>query len=553
VSAVTQALLARLVTPLNAFRDLFRNRDLARLEVAWGFFYTADWAYFIALALFAYEEGGAFAVGLVGFLRMLPGAVAAPFGSLLADTRRRERVLLAVYLSRSLVVGASAAAAFIDAPAAIVYALAGVGAVASAPYRPSQWALTPSLARTPEELVAANGVAATLESLAGVVGPALGGVLVALADPGPVFATAGALFLVGGALVAGIRTEAKPGGAAGALFAEVFVGFQTLAREPEPRLLIGLFGAQTLVRGALNVLIVVAALELLDMGESGVGFLNSAFGVGGLLGAFAALGLTGRRRLAHPFGVGLFLWGAPIAFVGFWLEPAAALLWLAVVGAGNSVLDVAGFTLVQRIVDDRVLARVFGVLETLAMATVGLGSLATPLLVDVVGGRTALVVTGSLLPALALVFWRRFGELDAAAEVPTAELELLRSVSLFAPLPAPTLERLASRLARLEFPAGAVIAAEGDPGDRFYLLAEGEVEVRTGARVLNMLVPGDFFGEIALLRDVPRTATVAAITPVTVYALDREEFVAAVSGHPQSSRTADAVVGTRLASLGAAR
>jgi CRP-like cAMP-binding protein len=134
-----------------------------------------------------------------------------------------------------------------------------------------------------------------------------------------------------------------------------------------------------------------------------------------------------------------------------------------------------------------------------------------------------------------------------------AELDLLRSVSLFAPLPAPTLERLASRLVRLEFPAGAVIAAEGDPGDRFYLLAEGQVEVRKGTRTLNTLGPGDFFGEIALLRDVPRTATVAAVTPVTVYALDREEFVGAVSGHPQSTRTADAVVGTRLASLGAAR
>jgi predicted MFS family arabinose efflux permease len=553
VSAAAQALRARVAAPLHAFRDVFRNRELARLELAWGFFYTADWAYFVALALFAYEQGGAFAVGLVGFLRMLPGALAAPFGSLLADRRRRELVLLGVYLSRALVLGASAAAVFMDASAAVVYALAGVGAVCSAPYRPSQWALTPSLARTPEELVAANAVASTLESLAGVAGPALGGILVALTDPGPVFATAAALFLVGAVLVAGIRTEAKPSEASGALLEEALVGFRTLAREPNPRLLIGLFGAQTLVRGALNVLIVVAALELLDMGESGVGFLNAAFGVGGLLGAFAALGLAGRRRLAHPFGLGLLLWGAPIALVGFWVEPTLALLWLAVVGAGNSVLDVAGFTLVQRIVDDRVLARVFGVLETMAMAAVGLGSLATPLLVDAVGGRTALVVIGSLLPALALLFWRRFGEIDAAAEVPTAELGVLRSVELFAPLPAPTLERLASRLVRLEFPAAAVIAAEGDPGDRFYILAEGQVEVRKGDRLLNTLGPGDFFGEIALLRDVPRTATVAAVTPVTVYALDREEFVGAVSGHPQSTRTADAVVGTRLASLGATR
>jgi hypothetical protein len=550
VNARVASVAARLARPLAAFRDVFRNAELARIELAWGAFYTADWAYFVALALFAYDHGGAFGVGLVGFLRMLPGALAAPFGSLLADRRRRELVLLGVYLGRSIVLGASAAAALTGAPAEFVYSLAGLGAILSAPYRPSQWAITPSLARTAEELVAANAVASTLESLAAIIGPTLGGIVVVVADPGWVFATASLLFLAGAGLVLGVRTEAVPTETRGPLFAEAFVGFRTLANDPHPRLLIGLFGAQTLVRGALNVLIVVAALELLRMGESGVGFLNSAFGIGGLVGALGALGLTGRRRLAHPFGVGLLLWGAPIALIGFWLQPAAALLWLAVVGAGNSVLDVAGFTLVQRIVDDRVLARVFGVLETLAMAAVGLGSLATPLVVELLGGRAALIATGALLPVLALVFWQRFGEIDAVAAVPTAEVGLLQSVSLFAPLPPPTLERLASRLVRLEFPPAAVIAAEGEPGDRFYLLAEGEVEVRAGGRLLATLGPGEFFGEIALLRDVPRTASVAAQTPVTVYALDREEFVAAVSGHPQSRRTADAVVGTRLASMG---
>ena len=546
---------ARAAGALRAFGAAVRSPNLRRLELALGGWYAAEWAYVVALGVFAYQHGGAFAVGLIGFARMLPGAVAVPFASLVADRYRREHVLLTIFVTRAALLTGSALTVLLDAPAAIVYVLAGLGALGASAFRPSHWAIMPQLARTPEELVAGNAASSTTESIAMVVGPVAAALMLATRGVGLVLIVCAAAFAAGALAIVLIRTETVPvriqRGSAGAVLRAAFGGFSSLAGDPHPRLLIGLFGAQTAVRGALNVLIVVAAIDLLDMGNKGVGFLNAAFGVGGLVGALAALGLAGRRRLGHPFGLGLVLWGLPIALVAVWLQPAAALLWLALVGVGNSVLDVAGFTLVQRLVADRVLARVFGVLETLAMAGAGLGALLTPALIDVVGGRRALVVTGAVLPALAFVNWRRFGRIDEATGVPEREVALLRASPLFSPLPAATLERLAARLEPAHAPAGSAIVREGDPGDRFYVIAAGEVDVTAAGRPLRALGPGESFGEIALLRDVPRTATAVARTDVELYALDREEFVGAVSGHPQSARTADAVIGTRLGALGA--
>jgi predicted MFS family arabinose efflux permease len=549
------AVLPRLAQPVIAFREAFRSPDLRRLELALGCWYAAEWAYIVALGVFAYRHGGALAVGIVGFIRMVPGALAVPFASLVSDRSRREQVLLAMFVARAALLVGSALTVLTHGPPAVVYLLAGLGALASAAFRPSHWAIMPQLARTPAELVAGNAASSTTESLAIVIGPALAALVLAARGVGLVFVICAAAFVAGALAIALVQTESGPGRRAARtrlnVLRESFGGFSALGSDPHSRLLIGLFAVQTFVRGALNVLIVVAAIELLEMGNKGVGFLNAGFGVGGLIGAVAALGLTGRRRLGHPFGLGLVLWGAPIALVALSLRPALALFWLALVGVGNSVLDVAGFTLVQRLVPDQILARVFGVLETLAMAAVGVGALLTPVLIDSVGGRKALVVTGAILPALALLFWRRFGQIDDATDVPEREVALLRANPIFAPLPMATAERLAARLQQVLAPAGTVIVREGEPGDHFYLIASGEVEVTAAGRRLATLGPGDSLGEIALLRDVPRTATGTAQADSELYALDREEFVGAVSGHAQSARTADAVVGTRLDALGA--
>jgi hypothetical protein len=265
-----------------------------------------------------------------------------------------------------------------------------------------------------------------------------------------------------------------------------------------------------------------------------------------VVGAAAALALIGRKSLAPSFGVGIVFWGAPIVLMAAWTGQTGAIVLLAVVGLANTVVDVAGLTLLQRAVPDEVLARVFGILESLTLGTIALGSILAPLLIDGFGIRGALIVTGAFLPVLAALTWRRIMAIDATATVAVRELELLRAISFFAPLPGPSLESLASRLAPHRFAAGEVVFRQGDPGDRFYVVAEGEVDVSQDGRVLTTLGPGQYFGEIALLLDVPRTAGITARTDLGVLSLERDEFIGAVTGHPTSTEAADVVVGARL-------
>jgi MFS family permease len=541
------------VDSFRALRDVFRNPNLRRLELAWVGSVAGDWSSAVALGVFAYQSGGAPAVGLVGAIRFLPAAVAAPFAAILGDRYRRERVMVASDVVRALAMGSAAFVIFADGPAGIVYGLAGLVSVVSTAFQPAQAALLPSLARSPGELTAANVASSTTESIGSFAGPALGGLLLAATGSGVVFAATAGTFTWSALLVSRIRADRPAGEQAredvSGLGSEALAGFRTIAVEPRLRLLVGLYAAQTLVAGALNVLLVVCALDLLDMGESGVGFLNSAVGVGGLAGAGLALVLVGRRRLAAGLGVGLVIWGAPIALIGVWPSQAAALILLALVGIGNTIVDVAGLTLLQRAVPDEVLARVFGVLESLVVGTIGLGAIAAPLLVGGLGIEGALIATGAVLPILAVLAWRRLTAIDAATEVPAERIELLRGIPIFAPLPAPVIEHLAGSLEPVRVAAGESVFREGDPGDLFFVVAEGEVEIAAGGHVLAKVGPGGYFGEIALLRDIPRTAGATPRTNGELFSLERDEFIAAVTGHPASAEAADAVIGARLGQL----
>jgi predicted MFS family arabinose efflux permease len=555
VSAILSRVIPRLRDNLadsaRSFRSVFRNVNLRRLELAWMGSITGEWAYFVALAVFAYESGGARAVGLVAAIRWIPAAIGSPFLALLGDRYRRERVLLGADLSRAAAMTLAAVAALADAPAPVVYALAAFVALASKTFRPAQAALLPSLARSPEELTAANVTSTAIESTGSVAGAALGGLLVAFASPGVVFAATAGTFLWSALLVARIRSpaaqEAPPGGRVG-VARRVLAGFTAIAGDRHLRLLVGLYAAQTLVAGALNVFIVVAAIELLDFGKAGVGFLNSAFGIGGIAGVAAAFLLVGRRRLASDFAVGIVLWGAGLALVGVWPHPAAALFLLGLVGVGNTLVDVAGVTLLQRAVADDVLARAFGALESLLVGTLGLGALLAPPLISLLGIRGSLIVAGTLLTVLALLAWRRLRLLDAP-EVPDDRLALLRSISFFGPLPHAALEHLALALRPVHVDGGAYVFEQGGPGDRFYVIKEGEVEVSVDGSPARTHEPGDYFGEIALLRDVPRTASIRARGDVELYALGRDEFIAAVTGHTRSLDAANAVIAARLGSF----
>ena len=544
------SLRRRLRESLRAFAAVFHNEDLRRLELAWGGSIIGQWGYEVALAVFAYRAGGASAVGLVALVRLLPAAVVAPFAALLGDRFRRKRIMVAADLARACAMAGAAAAVFGGAPAVTVYALAAIAAVTGTAFGPAQSALLPSLARSAEELTAANATSTTLESVGFFVGPALGGLLLAVTSVGAVFAMAAALFLWSAFVLGRIVGDSRggPGIAGDSILREALAGFRAIAAERRLRLIVGLYGAQTLAAGILRVLLVVTALQVLDLGPSGVGFLNSAVGIGALAGLLVMLTLIGTSHLAAVFRVGILVWGVPLALLGIWASVASALVLLGILGVGNTLVDVAGLTLLQRAAPDEVRARVFGVLESVFLATIAIGAILAPLLTTVLGARGALIAAGSGLSVLVLLFWRPLNAVDAAPPVPEPELALLRVIPIFAPLPRMTLEQLASRLSLVSVPAGQVVFHRGEPGDLFYVIGEGEVAVALDGRPQVTLGRGAYFGEIALLRDVPRTATVTALTEVELYALERDVFIAAVTGHSPSAEAADAVIAGRLGS-----
>jgi MFS family permease len=298
------------------------------------------------------------------------------------------------------------------------------------------------------------------------------------------------------------------------------------------------------VRGCLNVLIVIAAFQVLDGGGAEVGYLTAAIGVGGLFGGLGAMALEG-RRLAVVFGLALVFWGAPLLLLAPQPSFVAAVVLLAVVGAANSVEDVAVFTLLQRLVPDDVLTRVLGVVWGLAMGAVALGSIAAPALVKALGPRVAFAVVGAILPLLAILTYRRLVEIDRAV-VPAAELDLVKGVPMFAPLSIAGKERVAASLIPVSVAAGDAVIRAGEIGDRFYVVGSGALEVDAPGRRVTAGA-GDYFGEIALLQDIPRTATGTATADSLVYALERADFLAVVTGHSAADAAGREVVETRMA------
>ncbi|HEY4620094.1 MAG TPA: MFS transporter, partial [Gaiellaceae bacterium] len=387
-----------------AFAAVARNANLRWLELSWTTSIVGHYAFLIAVSVYAYGVGGEKAVGLIFLVRLIPAALISPFAGLLGDRYPRERVLLLTNATRVVFIAAAAAAVFLDATPWVVYALSIGATIATTPFRSAQAALTPSLASSPTELTAANAVASGVESIAIFVGPAIAGVLLGLASTGVVF-TVTALMLVASSLfIVLIRVERKQQPRreieASTIASEAFAGFTTIGRHPPLRVMMVLLTAQTAIAGAVQVYIVVAAIELLGLGESGVGYLNSAIGIGAFIGAVGALSLTGARRLSPAFMAGVVLMGLPLIAIGIWPEVVVTLIVLGLLGFGSSLVDVAGLTLVQRAVPDDVLARVFGVIQMLWLASIGIGAALVPALIAWLGIETALIATGAFLPIL---------------------------------------------------------------------------------------------------------------------------------------------------------
>ena len=536
----------------HAIREVAGNPGIRRIEAAWAIGIAADWAYLIVLLIAAYAAGGAIGVGVLGVVRMIPPALVGPFADVVVARMRGDRALVAVNLIRAGAAGATALVLALDAPTGIAFALAGLGAAAGVLVRPIQTGLMPALARTPSELVAANVTSGIGEGAGGFTGPLIGAALVVGAGPAAACAVAAAAFVGAAAVLAGLRfhdeSDARGGQTAVSRPDGIPVGraLRALRRHPEVGLVFLDFGSQTFVRGMLTTLIVVASIQLLELGDSGVGILNASIGLGGFMGALGAITLTRIPRLASVFLVALAFWGFPIAVVGAWPVATLAFAAMFVIGVSNAVLDVAGFTIFQRGVNASERVPVFGLLEGVAGFGVAAGGLIASFLVEAVGVRGALGIAGAILPIIAVATWPWISRLDRQLAAPEHEAAALRAIPMFTPLPLTAIDRIAAAVRPVSFEAGATIMRQGDPGDTYIALTRGTVAIDIDGRPVATCQAGDGIGEIALLRKVPRTATATATTDVAGYELDGDEFLCAIAG-PASTSAAEQLVAARLA------
>jgi len=523
---------------------------------------AADSALVVVTLVTVFNRGGVIAAGLLGAVRMVPAVAAGMLAGTMLERFRGDRILVAVGLIRAISAGLTALTIATAGPTAVdhqftmvvLFLIAAVSAAAGAPVRPTQITLMPAIARSPGELVAANTAWTTGEGLGAFGGPFVAGILMAFGMHAFVAAAAAVGFLVTAAVAAGLRFEQAADASGGGRHAlgglRLRDGGRAIRRRPVLGWsILGTYG-QVLTRGLLSALVVVAAIELLGMGQWGLGLLSAALGLGGLIGAFFALSSTRSEQLVRTEAAALVFWGLPIAVIGLLPSPAVALAAMVTIGVANATYDVALFTIIQRGTPNDERAPVLSVLEGVIGVGAISGSLLAPVLLWVFGTRGALLAGGAILPILALVIYWRIRDVGRITVVDEELVGLLRRVPEFAELPMTAVERLAQGLTPLASPAGTVLMTQGEPGDRFVVIATGEIDVLVDGRPVHRLGPGSGVGEIALLRRTPRTATVKAVTDVTGYGVDAATFLAAVAG-PAAAAITERIVQANLLRAGA--
>jgi MFS family permease len=532
---------------------LAHSRPMRHLLVAWCVCYAGDLAAFTAASVYAYRAGGAGLVAVLGLLKALPGAILVPLLTSWADRVRRERLLIASVVPRALLLAAAAAAMTSTGQGVLVVVLVGLQGGLGSVFRQVQAALLPWMARTSGELTSANTAASVLQSAATLAGPAIAAGLLAVSTAQSAMLTACGLVAVGAVLLIDVRplSSQAPGKAAGALRQlklDMAAGFRAGIWQRGAVPLLVPAAAQTFARGVLNVMTVVIAIDLFSLGSSGVGWLGAALGAGGVLGGPLAVTFVRGRRVARCFAGGVAAWGVPLILLAFAHAPYWPYLALGVIGVANVFDDVGVYSSLQQVIPSRSMGRALGVRRGVLLLSMGLGSAVAPLLIHAWGARGTLVATGALLVVVAAVCWPSLARIDSTIAAPGPELALLRQVAFFRPLPFAVVEHLATELQSATYEPGDVIIREGEPGERFYMIAEGRAGASKNGKQLNeMSAPGSF-GEIALLRRTPRVVTITATSRLQARILAREEFLAAVTGNPESVDSADEVVSTWLAS-----
>ena len=530
---------------------LARSRPIRLLLLAWFLAYAGDLAAFTAASVYVYAVGGAAYVGLLGLLKALPGALLVPLVASWSDRVRRERLLAVSVALRALLLGAAAAVMTGGAQAILVLVLVGVEAGLASVFRQVQAALLPWLARTPDELTHANTAVSVMQSAAMLVGPAVAAGLLVVSTPQAAMLAACGFTAIAAVVLVGVRPLSSKAPARGAgllkqLKLDMAAGFEAGVRRRGVLPLVIPAAAQTFARGVLGVLTVTIALSVFDLGSAGVGWLAAALGVGGVLAGPIAAVLVRGHRVARCFAAGVAGWGVPMILLAFTHARYWPYLMFGLIGVANVFDDAGVYSALQRVIPSRLIGRALAMRRAVLLLSMGLGSIVAPLLIDAWGARGALITTGLLLVAIVALSVPSLTIIDHRISEPGPDLALLRQVSFFAPLPFALVEHLASELRSATYEPGDVIIQDGQPGERFYMIAAGRARVCKDGKELRQMGTGESFGEIALLRQVPRTATVIAVTSLQARTLTREEFLAAVTGNAASAEGADEVVSARL-------
>lgn len=540
----------RLTHAARAIAQTLHATPLRRAQLSFGAAWTGEWAVTVAVGILAFRDGGVAAVGVVGMVRMLPAALLAPVIAVVVDRHPRERVLAGVGIVRAVALGGAAVGVATLSSAWPAYLLVAVAMLAHTLYRPAHSALLPSICTTASELVGANVVRGVLDSMSALIGPLVAGVLVGPIGVEGVFAVSAGAAAWSAWLVWRVRyeappriVEAVPGRAGG----DAIEGLAIVARRPDVRLLTLLGCVQTFTRGCFAVFSVVVALQLLDTGESGVAVLTAGFGAGAMLGSFAVSLLIGGSSMGRLFAAGVAAWGLPFAALAATSSETVAVALLAVVGVANAVVDLAKFTLMQWLVPDELMGRVFTANESLVTLAAAAGSLATPGLIALFGIRGALLAIGLLAPLVVPFALRRLRSIDAQFHASGETVALLQRVSILRPLPLSTITRLASEASTESVTEGTVVIEEGTTGDDFYVVVDGWAEVLTDGASVRHLGPPECFGEVAALRGTRRTSTVRAHTALRLLRLTGPHFIRAVAGYTPSSAASSALIEERLA------
>ncbi|MFC6239612.1 cyclic nucleotide-binding domain-containing protein [Longivirga aurantiaca] len=530
----------------SVFAALTSRTGMRRVLAAYAVYDFIEFYAWLTIILWAFDRGGAGLAGVAAVVQLVPAALLGPALAGIGDRLPRGTALALAHGLVAVLSAVTWAALAADASTAVVIGASTLLTTAIAVVRPIHFAALPQLASAPAQLVSANSLSSVLDGSTRFIGPVVAGVLVAGSGPTTAMAVAVAVAILPPLLCLRLGLSApaaaddEESGLRGALG-----GLISLWRDWASLALLLVLAIDFVVTGALDILGVAYAKDVLDLAEDGAGLLIGSLGIGGLLGAFVGAWLSHGRRLARVVVWGAVLEGVAFALVPVWglLVPAA--VTLALTGLGGAATVVAGRTLLQRSTDDRILARVFAVQESTALLGSALGALLAPLLIDRFGAGQAWVPLGVGVALVAVACTIPVRRLEKRARYLPAELDLLRQVEFLAELPPYDVERLARNSRWVELEAGVVVLRQGDLGREFFVIGAGEVSITVdGVRKSGLLGPGDYFGEVALLRHTTRTATVTAESPLRVLVLRGADFLAAVTGGVDGS-SITAEIGSR--------